>query len=93
MSGGEQRPWTPGPWEVASEDGDTMFVADESCYIVSGRLPDGGHATDDDLALIALAPEMAELLLSLDNMGQVALSRVDELRALAERLRRIGGDA
>jgi hypothetical protein len=98
-------PWTPGPWEVSTEDGDTIFVADECCYIVSGRLPDGGDAESPDLDLIALAPEMAAAILrftglySDDRSNEQVLSYVqdkaraiDDLFNVADRLRAIKGD-
>jgi hypothetical protein len=53
--------WTPGPWTVAEEDGDTLAITPIAVHAPFAYL---GLDRHDDARLIAAAPEMAALLMA-----------------------------
>ena len=104
-----KRAWTPGPWAAYNGNEGTDYFpswevandayhnppADDDAPWIAVHLTTGVKA---DAYLIALAPELAEFVLtwsdSQDKQGDLALALHASLlgRRLADRLRRIGGE-
>jgi len=95
MSEETRRPWTPGPWKyidhgfgmgIYSTHGGREYPFAE---FVAGGEPSEGMIEDGDAQLIALAPEMAEFILGMDDdwavcSGTDAAGIVRRLRAIGE---------
>lgn len=81
-------PWTPGPWGVEPES-----VGDWNGYAVThtgGRVQSPNEAT---ARLIAAAPEMAALLIEIEERGHLPTFFMDDLAPLLARIRGVPAPA
>jgi len=65
------KPWTPGPWALEAEDDHAIYADNPKS---GGYRELGWMWNDDDAALVALAPEMAELLAEVESLMKAALA-------------------
>lgn len=104
MSSTFEPKWTPGPWEPSPDYPATPIrsTIDTQQFVAGHRAAPYVEATGPDRELIALAPELAAAVLTMDdearemageNYGPL-LAGVDRtVYDLAERLRAIGGES
>lgn len=83
-----ERPWTPGPWKWRTPTEYVTPIGSDGTIVITGTLP--FTATDADKDLIALAPEMAEAILTFAEDTSLPSPDPTPFLRLAEKLRGIG---
>jgi hypothetical protein len=89
-----ERPWAPGPWTYYTESIDAYLKDANGRFAIGGEAHEGwidSPEEDPDIALIQLAPEMAEAILAHVLGGQQAGSPKPSLLEIASKLAAIGG--
>lgn len=90
------RPWTPGPWQ--DDPGDEEFQGVYALHRPLTSVIEADRAAHEcrpaDLALIALAPEMAEAILAWhdDPRGHADMEHRARFEAVADKLRALTAD-